>query len=201
MAKVYFFIFFKWVTTLLPFIVGCYLFVDSLMHSRYLSGFTYLLVGSGVAFFVGISWYCQEFRIGGTKIYFYIVTAIGVFAVLYESPFLKKDDVNISTELTNSFAEIPIYCGGNSALIGEGVLHCGAKPLYQALDFENQLMKAIHLGPVTSLIDGVYSASQDEKVDKCLVNYIAAQKLCPDAFILVERKYPELKEFRGNKKF
>ncbi|MGH1592874.1 hypothetical protein [Yersinia proxima] len=60
-------------------------------------------------------------------------------------------------------------------------------------------MKAIHLGPVTSLIEGVYSASQDEKVDKCLTNYIAAQKVCPDAFILVERKHPELKEFRDNK--
>ncbi|QWT42542.1 hypothetical protein [Dickeya dadantii] len=141
-----------------------------------------------------MSFVWREIRLNLSSVFFSLCTLLGLVGVFSSHKALDARYQKIRQELSFAFMDSALYCTGRNEIMLEGTKDCATGVILDITDLSYQLSKAIHLDPISSLIDGVYSASKDEKIDKCLIDYVAARKQCPDAFIMLEKKFPELKE-------
>ncbi|WP_315709005.1 hypothetical protein [Brenneria uluponensis] len=186
----------KAIICITPIIGGFYIAANGFIHNNYLGGLSGLLAGLGISWGLIISFLWGKIRLNVSSSFFLLCTVLGVFGIFSTHKALDPKYQQIRLELYSAFMESPLYCNDTHGLMLEGVKHCSTEAILDIADLNYQLSKAIHLDPITSLIDGIYSTGKEENIDKCLVDYVAARKQCPSAFIIVEKEFPELKEKR-----
>ncbi|MBN3207549.1 hypothetical protein H5A35_08995 [Pectobacterium brasiliense] len=176
-----------------PLCCGIYAAIMYFVAGNMWSGLGSLLTGIGISWGIMMSFMWGRLELNMNSLWFVLCTALGVIGVFAGSKMFDHRYIEVRQELVFAFLSAPTYCSSDlTELMLKGAEHCSTQLLSDMMDFSSQMSKAIRLDPVSSLVDSTYSAGQDKKVDRCLVDYIVLKKQCPDAFLMVEKKFPEL---------
>ncbi|MCL6323976.1 hypothetical protein [Pectobacterium polaris] len=183
----------KGLCCLTPLCCGIYAAIMYFIAGNIWSGLGSLLTGTGISWGITISFMLGRLELNMNSLWFGLCTALGVIGVFAGSKMFDHRYIEVRQELTFAFLNAPLYCNSDlSELMIKGAEHCSTQLLSDMIDFSSQMSKAIHLDPVSSLVDSTYSVGQDKKVDRCLVDYVVLKKQCSNAFSMVEKKFPEL---------
>lgn len=120
-----------------------------------------------------------------------------ICAVIVDSRNLKLETQEAHVELFQLFLQSEYWLSGvrfnadEQKLIELGVRACSMQSYAGANHLLTELMKARWLGPVATLVDGLW-ATLEEKQERpsCMGYYEALHKLKPEYFHRFDRKYP-----------
>ncbi|WP_226102647.1 hypothetical protein [Dickeya oryzae] len=177
-----------------PMVGGIYSAIDNFIYHNYWGALSALLLGIGLCYGIIVSFAWGKIRMNLSSTFFSVCAFLGLIGILSSHKALDSRYQQIRHDLSLAFMNSVYSCNGKDEIMLKGTKDCTTGVVLDITDLSYQLSKAIHLDPISSLIDGVYSASEDEKIDKCLIDYVAARKQCPAAFIMLEKKFPELIE-------
>ncbi len=133
-----------------------------------------------------------------------LLLLFSIFAVTQESPAINIDLTKAQNDLlliTVEFAS-QSHVGFDQReieLIDSARIVCALQPIADNKQLAADLMKAQKLGPITSLLDGIWSNSSDKKQPKrCLDYYVELRKTKPSLFTTFGQNNPWVLTYLGS---
>lgn len=139
-------------------------------------------VAFGIVTGITINRVILSFNIAAVSIGF--IYSIAVFTY---SRGLNLQLMNAHVAALEDFTRIDLTCPHPSVALHKiqimGIKACAVQNDSDLLESAVDLGKALHLGPMLSIIDSAISLSSSVPPDYCAVAFKKAEKLCPSAFI------------------
>jgi len=149
------------------------------LEAGFLAGFCVLLGFSGSRESVWV-------KLGGG-----LLLLLGILAVVNEKPAFDLDRSKANQQLALAFANRDVECTSEYAemqrLRDRGISACSTQGAKDIREAATELSKAQHLGAGATLADGAYTQIKGSASDHCFEAYLAAKKLCPNAFSSLEK--------------
>lgn len=165
---------------------------------HWLQAITLLVTGLGLAYFaITFSWNDWSLTLYGSFAGFLMLLSFG--AVLMESSSLKADVQKAQVELFTLFIKTDYSISGirfdeqENRLIDQGIKTCSTQGYIDMSELVSELIKARWFGPITSMIDAIWTVAADEPEFKgCIFYYKELRKTKPAFFVQFERNNPWL---------